>query len=113
MSIFEIIGSTGNSAILLPTWKNTQSSSVASSDETSYRGELSHVVERPQGIELLQGQDQSLWGWGVHEVKSHQVIDPETLKQQHNVAEIGTLDLNKERERENRVSHMYVYTKGL
>jgi len=41
-----------------------------------YLGELSQVVERSQGVELLQSQNQSLMRGRVHEVKVNEVIDP-------------------------------------
>ena len=40
-----------------------------------YLGELSQVVERSQGVQLLQRQDQSLMRRRVHEVKVNEVID--------------------------------------
>ena len=52
----------------------------------TYCGELSHVIEGPQGVQLLQGQDECLGRGRVHEVKVNEVIDSQTLEQQHNVA---------------------------
>lgn len=40
-----------------------------------YLGQLSEVVERSQGVELLQRQHQSLVRRWVHEVKVNEVID--------------------------------------
>lgn len=48
-------------------------------NDITYQCELSHVVECPQGIELLQGQDERLCWGAVHEVKVDEVIDPQTL----------------------------------
>lgn len=43
--------------------------------EPAYLGELPQVVERPQGVELLQGQNQRLMRGRVHEVKVDEVIN--------------------------------------
>ena len=40
-----------------------------------YLGELSKMVEGPQGVELLQGQNKGLMRRWVHEVKVDQVIN--------------------------------------
>ena len=53
------------------------------------------MVECPQGVQLLQGQDQGLRRGRVHEVEMDEVIDTETLQQQHHIPEVSALDLKR------------------
>ena len=51
------------------------------------------MVECPQGVELLQCQDERLRRRGVHEIEVDEVVDAQTLQQQHHIAQVGALDL--------------------
>ena len=54
------------------------------------------MVESPKGIELLQSSDEHFRRGRVHEVKVNQVRYTEALQQQHNITQVGTLDLRQE-----------------
>ena len=51
------------------------------------------MVESPQGVQLFQRQDQCLRRGWVHEVKVDEVIDTQTLEQEHHISKVGPLDL--------------------
>mmetsp|Transcript_16133 Transcript_16133/g.39288 ORF Transcript_16133/g.39288 Transcript_16133/m.39288 type:complete len:215 (-) Transcript_16133:1352-1996(-) len=56
-------------------------------------GQLPLRVERPQRVELLKGPHDGLGRGRVHEVEVHKILNPQRLEHQHNVAQVGALDL--------------------
>ena len=78
VSIFDIMGSTGNSAILRPSYGERQIKVTSSySSSSTNLGEFPHVVEGPQSIELLQSENECLGRRRVHEIKMDEVVDPQ------------------------------------
>lgn len=69
------------------------------------RGELGHlppdlrqlplIVQRTQRVQVLQRADQRLGGGRVHKVKLDQVVDAQTLQEEHNRVQVGPLDLGR------------------
>ena len=55
--------------------------------------ELPAVVERAQGVELLERSDEGFGGWRVHKIEMNKVVDPERLEHEDDGAEVGALDL--------------------
>ena len=51
------------------------------------------MVERSEGVQLLQRQHQGLVRGRVQEVEVDQVVDAERLEHEHHVAEVDPLDL--------------------
>lgn len=72
--MISILGSSGNSAILLPI--------------------ESAAPRRPElPVELLHGRDQRLHGRNVHKVEGQLVVDAHRLQTQHHARRVGPLDL--------------------
>ena len=59
----------------------------------SYLCQLSLVIQRTEGVELLQRHDQRLSRRRVHEIEVDQVVNAQTFQHEHNIAEICSLDL--------------------
>lgn len=59
----------------------------------THRRQLALVVERPEVVEHLQRAHERLGRWGVHEVKVHEVVDPELFQLEHHRAEVRSEDL--------------------
>ncbi len=55
-------------------------------------GEVAAVVEGAEGIELFEGADEGVGGWGVHEVEFDEVVDAEGFEEEDDGVEVGALD---------------------
>ena len=56
-------------------------------------GQLGLVVERAEGVQLLESDDERLVRRRIHVVEVNEVVDAQALEQQHHVAQIGALYL--------------------
>ena len=60
---------------------------------SAYLRQLSVMIQRSQGIQLLKRNDECFCWRGVHEIKVDQIIDAQAFQQQHHISEICSLDL--------------------
>ena len=60
---------------------------------SSQLGQLSHVIQGSESIQLFQSQNQGFVGRRIEKVEMNEIIDAETLEHEDNIAEVDSLNL--------------------